>query len=781
MTSGDRDRAGWLTDTGRFRRIGSALNWVGERVVVVGGDPAGRVPAMAAGLSAEPDVVTVIGPLDADDDRSVIETVLPIAVPPGSRARVVVPGAGATLAGRLARELTAVLDAPRTQVLLVPGGSLFAVDGWLRHTPDGTVTPAGRRSPEPRWERDVDEFCAAEATAAGELTLLPIPAGMWLFRHSPDRSGPDLDDIVYGVPADPTRPLLVVGRPGQPDPSDDELGALLHRLAPRLRRRLVLAPYGSATPAVAVAAKLARADAHPVTVRTGLPVLASDGRPVSLAVDDRGAGWQPLATTLSCAPTGAIRLSGPVRGVDGYQPLDGNPFRLNEEWVAEVTQSGLWVRPAGQETGAQAVRTHPWDFGKLRIFVGLPGQPPSFQVLPLLGALLARLPADARRRVELAPARFVDAAGVDIAPTPTEDLTTGPVPAVQRALVLREPLPGAGGPAAAQRSVSCPVPPATRPVRSAPRADAPDGPGKAPAPTEPHGAPEPTPGDSSGQPATPVRPGDLTLALPALPMPPAAGRRPRSARRAIPVLAAVAALAGATATGYVSQPTSARSGPDEQRAQSSEPPPSPGDPALALPEPSVISTAPTPTPPIAAPSAAAASRAVPGVAASTRAPAARASRPSAPTPSRSSASPSASALPGRVNSSGRNLALAGSATASSVEAEGRLGAGQAVDGDPDTRWASAFAPDPQWLAVDLGEIWQVGQVRLRWERAYATAYRVELSADGRTWRTVHQTGSGAGGVVDIAFVRTPARYLRMVGTARDMPGYGYSIYEFEVR
>src|SRR6478752_7933536 len=43
-----------------------------------------------------------------------------------------------------------------------------------------------------------------------------------------------------------------------------------------------------------------------------------------------------------------------------------------------------------------------------------------------------------------------------------------------------------------------------------------------------------------------------------------------------------------------------------------------------------------------------------------------------------------------------------SATASSVES-GSFGANLAIDGNPATRWSSAFA-DPQWLRVDLGAI-----------------------------------------------------------------------------
>ncbi|MGW6280296.1 discoidin domain-containing protein [Kribbella sp. NPDC055071] len=82
-------------------------------------------------------------------------------------------------------------------------------------------------------------------------------------------------------------------------------------------------------------------------------------------------------------------------------------------------------------------------------------------------------------------------------------------------------------------------------------------------------------------------------------------------------------------------------------------------------------------------------------------------------------------------------------TASSAEGAGTP-ATAAVDGDLGTRWSSTFA-DPQWLQVDLGATATVDQIVLRWEAAYATAYRVEVSANGqqlepdlqhhhRTWR-----------------------------------------------
>jgi hypothetical protein len=82
--------------------------------------------------------------------------------------------------------------------------------------------------------------------------------------------------------------------------------------------------------------------------------------------------------------------------------------------------------------------------------------------------------------------------------------------------------------------------------------------------------------------------------------------------------------------------------------------------------------------------------------------------------------------------------------------------------------------------VDLGEEWIVTEVRLFWESAYATGYRVEISRNGTNWTTVFSTSSGTGGTAVIGVPSSPARYIRMYGTSRS-GGYGYSLYEFEVR
>ncbi|WP_020669034.1 penicillin acylase family protein [Amycolatopsis nigrescens] len=103
---------------------------------------------------------------------------------------------------------------------------------------------------------------------------------------------------------------------------------------------------------------------------------------------------------------------------------------------------------------------------------------------------------------------------------------------------------------------------------------------------------------------------------------------------------------------------------------------------------------------------------------------------------------------------------------------------KAVDGDRGTRWASDWS-DEQSITVDLGSVRRVARTVLRWEAAYGKAYRIQTSADGSTWRDVKSIVDGNGGVDNVTFAATDARFVRMAGVQRGT-GYGYSLYEFEV-
>ncbi|MFJ6723173.1 discoidin domain-containing protein, partial [Streptomyces sp. NPDC091259] len=124
-----------------------------------------------------------------------------------------------------------------------------------------------------------------------------------------------------------------------------------------------------------------------------------------------------------------------------------------------------------------------------------------------------------------------------------------------------------------------------------------------------------------------------------------------------------------------------------------------------------------------------------------------------------------------------NLALGRPTTASSTETAD-FPAASATDGDGATRWSSAYA-DPQWLQVDLGAVRRVDRVVLRWEAAYGKSFRVQLSDDATTWRTVYSTTAGSGAVQDLTGLTGSGRHIRVYGTRRGTT-YGYSLYEFEV-
>jgi beta-glucosidase-like glycosyl hydrolase len=115
-------------------------------------------------------------------------------------------------------------------------------------------------------------------------------------------------------------------------------------------------------------------------------------------------------------------------------------------------------------------------------------------------------------------------------------------------------------------------------------------------------------------------------------------------------------------------------------------------------------------------------------------------------------------------------------TASSYE--GGNAPAAALDGRTTTRWSS-LSSDPQWLQVDLGGRATITGVTLNWEAAYATGYRIEVSNDAATWTPIHTTTTGRGGVENLTVSGT-GRYVRFYGTAR-ATGYGYSLWEFEVR
>ncbi|MFE5794385.1 beta-N-acetylglucosaminidase domain-containing protein [Streptomyces sp. NPDC056503] len=122
--------------------------------------------------------------------------------------------------------------------------------------------------------------------------------------------------------------------------------------------------------------------------------------------------------------------------------------------------------------------------------------------------------------------------------------------------------------------------------------------------------------------------------------------------------------------------------------------------------------------------------------------------------------------------------LARSATASSSGDEtADFPAALAVDGDPATRWSSP-AEDGAWFQLELAEPARIGQLVLHWQDAHASRYRVQVSADGRNWRTAATVTDGRGGRESVRMDAADTRFLRIQGERRATP-YGYSLWSVE--
>lgn len=104
----------------------------------------------------------------------------------------------------------------------------------------------------------------------------------------------------------------------------------------------------------------------------------------------------------------------------------------------------------------------------------------------------------------------------------------------------------------------------------------------------------------------------------------------------------------------------------------------------------------------------------------------------------------------------------------------------ATDGNEETRWGSKEGEghDEEWLYVDLGEQASVYKVKILWEVAYASRYKIQVSDDHQTWRDV-RTVSGDGQWDEIMCSDVKGRYVKVQGLKRGTQ-YGISIRELQV-
>ncbi|WP_455360051.1 beta-N-acetylglucosaminidase domain-containing protein [Streptomyces sp. SYSU K21746] len=104
-------------------------------------------------------------------------------------------------------------------------------------------------------------------------------------------------------------------------------------------------------------------------------------------------------------------------------------------------------------------------------------------------------------------------------------------------------------------------------------------------------------------------------------------------------------------------------------------------------------------------------------------------------------------------------------------------ASAAADGDPRTRWSSP-AEDGAWWQAELTAPVRLGQVVPHWQDAYAAGYRVQVSSDGRVWRTAATVADGRGGREPVRMDAKDTRFIRIQGDRR-ATRFGYSLWSVE--
>ncbi|MBB6420722.1 beta-N-acetylglucosaminidase domain-containing protein [Streptomyces sp. AK010] len=122
---------------------------------------------------------------------------------------------------------------------------------------------------------------------------------------------------------------------------------------------------------------------------------------------------------------------------------------------------------------------------------------------------------------------------------------------------------------------------------------------------------------------------------------------------------------------------------------------------------------------------------------------------------------------------GPDLARTGTARSSGDETP-EFPASAANDGDPETRWSSPV-DDGAWWQVELARPARLGRVALHWQDAHPSSYRVQVSPDGRRWRTAAAVRDSRGGRENVPMDERDVRFVRVQGDKRATT-YGYSLW-----
>lgn len=107
--------------------------------------------------------------------------------------------------------------------------------------------------------------------------------------------------------------------------------------------------------------------------------------------------------------------------------------------------------------------------------------------------------------------------------------------------------------------------------------------------------------------------------------------------------------------------------------------------------------------------------------------------------------------------------------------------GLIVDGNEGNRWSTSGRPNISydWLQVDLGELYYINSIKIKWEEARPNKYQILLSQDGSNWFVWQHNGAPTKDIlVNYPIGGLAAQYIKVVSQA-NATGWGISIYELQ--
>ncbi|WP_433870161.1 hypothetical protein [Saccharopolyspora sp. CA-218241] len=487
--------------------VGNALVVSPERRMT----PAAQEMALAVAPDTEHDMVVVDLPGDLPISAwDSVAALLPrhrrgVRLVLGGRSREATALAGQWLSERLGRTVVA----PDGVIFRGTGGTLFVHSGkgsgWVRFRPGKAPEWEAKRFPRPMWDASVVESWPTSSVGVAE----PIPGGVWIHPAVRDaRAGGHWERLTRGMPCQPEVLTIVLGCPGAPALSLDDVARFWRRLDPALRDRVRFVQYGPVHLPEGDALGQALADLlyTKVACYTGMPVGSPHAPDVYTMLPDGELGWHSFARELGYAPRGhAAHQDAPVLlshrpPFTGLEQIAPAVYWYTPDAVLEVVQSGLWVRPPEDAQNADAVRAEPGSAEVNVLSYDAADERRAARMRRLAEDVLARLDPATRVRCRIAPASEAGRGAVRVtapaggalgaahAPANGAPVTGSAAPAPEAVTDVFSPVVDAPSDGFAASPVPAPAPPAL---------DVPP-PAGSTAPPRPTAPPEPTTPPASG-------------------------------------------------------------------------------------------------------------------------------------------------------------------------------------------------------------------------------------------------------------------------------------------